>query len=106
MKIYLQLLVLNTVQFYEMSGNRLDSKRCKLADCVWFELMLTRETIGSVVIFSAFGDSTCIIIERFSDNEQWIEMGKGCGSDQNRPSCRYSAGHNIMPTIGTVTVQD
>jgi len=40
------------------------------------------------------------------DNEQWIETGKGCGSDQNWPSLRYSSGHNIMPTIGTVTVQD
>jgi len=33
-------------------------------------------------------------------------MGKGCGSDQNWPRLRYCAGNNIVPTIGTVTVQD
>jgi hypothetical protein len=63
-------------------------------------------SLDCVVIFSAFRDSSHTIIERFDDDEQWIEMGKGCGSDQNWRSLRFSAGHNIMPTIGTVTVQD
>jgi hypothetical protein len=63
-------------------------------------------SLECVVIFSAFSDSSRTIIERYDDNEKWIETGKGCGSDQNWPSLRYSAGHNIMPTIGTVTVQD
>jgi hypothetical protein len=83
------MLFLNTIHFYETIGSRLDSKWCQLAVCVQFELMLAHE-----------------ITERCNDNEQWIETGKGCGSDENWPSLRYSADHNIMPTIGTVTVQD
>jgi len=63
-------------------------------------------SLECVVIFIAFTDPSCTIIEIFDDNEQWIEMGKRCGSDQNWPSLRYSAHNNIMPTIGTVTVQD
>jgi len=63
-------------------------------------------SLECVDFFSAFTDPSHTIIERFDDNEQWIETGKGCGSDQNWPSLRYSAGSNIMPTTGTVTVLD
>jgi len=63
-------------------------------------------SLECVVIFSALADPSHTIIERFNDNEWWIETGKGCRSDQNWSSLRYSAGNNIMPTVGTVTVQD
>jgi hypothetical protein len=48
MNICLQVSFLNTVQFYETSGSRLDNEWCKLVVCVQFELMLTHEIIGYV----------------------------------------------------------
>jgi len=45
---------LNTIQFYDTSGSRLDSKWCKLAVCVRLELMLTHEIIGMCSYFQCF----------------------------------------------------